>query len=261
MNTTFYKYHGAGNDFIMLDGRGQDFILTKVQIEALCKRHFGIGADGLIVIQDSDVADFHMLYHNADGAEGSLCGNGSRCAIQFVLDLGLVQKSYKFTAADGLHEASIVDGEVRLKMNKVSSWDCIEDDLLIDTGSPHYVKACKEIGHLDVVHEGKKIRYSEAYAKEGVNVNFIEQKDDCLLIRTYERGVENETLACGTGAVAVALASELLNYNLNQPIRVKALGGLLSVEFDFNNNEFTNIYLKGPAVRSFIGTLPESAFS
>ena len=261
MNLRFFKYQGAGNDFIMIDGRDSNVQLSENQVNQLCDRHFGIGADGLIIIREHESADFYMEYYNADGAIGSLCGNGSRCAIMFVADLGLTKEQYVFMAADGLHRASKEKDQVSLEMNKVNSWLSFGENFLIDTGSPHYLIHSQKIASQDMNGLGRQIRYSEEFAEEGVNVNLIEYHEDeqMLSMRTYERGVENETLACGTGALGVALSTVLFKIPVVTPVKIKAPGGLLEVDFKFTGEAFQEIILKGPAKYVFQGTIQVDA--
>ena len=256
----FYKYQGAGNDFILLDNREQAYAsLTTAQVRLLCDRRFGIGADGLMTLDASEDADFAMSYFNADGREGSLCGNGGRCLTAFAAHLGIVRSQARFRAVDGIHEAVLRDqGEVDLKMMDVRKVERGYDTAVLDTGSPHYVKYVDRLDELDVVKEGRKIRYSEQFARDGINVNFVEYGSESLHIRTYERGVEDETLACGTGITAAAIVAA---GNQNQPYRipVRARGGNLEVRFaKKGDQEFTDIWLRGPAVFVYEGkiTLP-----
>ncbi len=254
----FYKYHGTGNDFVMVDGRKKtDEPLTAAQIKNICDRHFGVGADGLIILKEHADAAFEMLYYNADGNLGSMCGNGARCAIAFAYQLGIKKDFYHFKTYDGYHEAEIISpGLIKLRMHDVLKVQHIHADSVLNTGSPHYVKAVSNVKSYDVTTEGKKIRNSEMYSKDGINVNFVEQqKDNKLFVRTYERGVEAETLSCGTGVTASALINA---HNINGFNHVEILtpGGALSVEFMNHQNEyFTEINLIGPAKLVFEGTI------
>lgn len=252
----FYKYHGAGNDFILIDAFSEKEIsLTKNKIKKLCHRRFGIGADGLMILKKHNEFDFEMDYYNSDGSGGTMCGNGGRCIVAFAKKLNLISDYTKFIASDGLHEAYIDDeNTVQLKMNNVKSIEKFEDDYTCYTGSPHYIRFEDEIENKNVYLEGKKIRYSEAFKKEGINVNFIKIEDaKTLSIRTYERGVENETLACGTGAVATALTyAKIINDNKGE-YTIKTKGGTLKVSFNFINNSFTDIWLEGPTEFVFEG--------
>jgi diaminopimelate epimerase len=208
MKIEFHKYQGTGNDFILLDNRENVYgTLTTKQVHFLCSRRFGIGADGLMMLNNKPGFDFEMKYFNADGNEGSMCGNGGRCILKFATMLGIKREKYNFIAADGTHEAEIdLSGEVRLKMKDVKGVEYSYTHYILDTGSPHYVKNVRDVLLVDVVNEGRTIRNSKEFEEKGVNVNFVETlNDDTIYVRTYERGVEDETLSCGTGVVASAL--------------------------------------------------------
>ena len=259
MRTEFFKYQGTGNDFVIIDNRnGHDLKLSKEQIKKLCDRKFGIGADGLMLLNDKPGFDFEMVYYNSDGHEGSMCGNGGRCLIKFADSIGLQKENYRFLATDGEHEARIdTNGIVYLKMNDVDMILNHHGDFLVDTGSPHYVKLVPQLASLDVYKKGREIRYSREFEKEGVNVNFVEQLDepDKIFVRTYERGVENETLSCGTGVTAAAIVCYHNENGFNE-VEVKTLGGRLNVEFDrVEDGKFRNIWLCGPAERVFNGLI------
>lgn len=256
MQMEFYKYQGTGNDFIILDNRnGQYNGLSNEAINRLCNRKFGIGADGLMLLELAEGCDFKMKYHNADGKEGSMCGNGGRCLVQFAKDMGIERTHYRFLAVDGEHEAEIrQDGLIRLKMQDVTGVTDIRGDVVLDTGSPHFIRFVDTVDHVDVFSEGTKIRYSDAYAEEGININFVEQNDNGIRIRTYERGVEDETLSCGTGATAAAIATA--TEDGHQTISVSVQGGSLEIEFNrINPNQFTDVWLIGPASFVFRGTI------
>jgi diaminopimelate epimerase len=257
MKLLFSKYQGTGNDFIIADNRKGDYSsLTKAQIQRLCDRRFGIGADGLMLLNERPGYDFEMKYYNADGKEGSLCGNGSRCMIKFVYHLGLHRDTYKFLASDGVHEAEIdMDGIVSLKMRDVRAIRKFHNDYILDTGSPHYIKLTNHVMELDVYKKGYEIRHSKEFEEEGINVNFVEQTDepDKIIVRTFERGVEDETLSCGTGVTAAALVCYHNENGFNE-VEVKTPGGILSVEFDRIDEKFENIWLCGPAEKVFDGT-------
>lgn len=257
MKTEFYKYQGTGNDFVIIDNRnGHDLKLSIEQVKKLCDRKFGIGADGLMLLNEKPGYDFEMIYYNSDGHEGSMCGNGGRCLIKFAESIGIQKDLYKFVATDGEHEARIdADGIVYLKMNDVDVILNHHGDFMVDTGSPHYVKLVPQLANLDVFKKGREIRYSREFEKEGINVNFVEQLDepDKIFVRTYERGVENETLSCGTGVTAAALVCYHNENGFNE-VEVKTLGGKLNVEFDrIDDGKFRNIWLCGPAERVFNG--------
>jgi diaminopimelate epimerase len=255
MNFIFYKYQGTGNDFIIIDNRNNNIQLTTAQVKKLCNRRFGIGADGLMLLNNKAGYDFEMIYYNADGRESSMCGNGGRCLIKFAYNMGIHKKKYFFTAVDGEHEATVEDdGWVNLKMKNVSGIEKAHyTDSVLDTGSPHYVKNVINLQHYDVVKSGKEIRYSEDYKQNGINVNFVEQNNDAIFVRTYERGVEDETLSCGTGVTAAALVYAHNDNGFNH-VDVKTPGGRLAVEFDKKGeNIFENIWLCGPADFVFKG--------
>ncbi len=251
----FAKYEGAGNDFVIVDAMETPVHLTVAQIQQICDRHFGVGADGMIFIRPAEGADYEMVYHNADGDIGSMCGNGARCAFTFARLKGYVGDTARFVAYDGIHTArSLEGGWVEVSMSDVGDLSKVADDCVLDTGSPHYVRFVTSVEGMDIVEEGRKIRYSERYRDEGINVNFVEVHPDYLRLKTYERGVETRTLACGTGATAVAVAYAEIHGLLNGPIALKADGGDLSVNFRREDNGFTNIVLQGPAKEVFVGT-------
>jgi diaminopimelate epimerase len=233
MTHQFHKYQGTGNDFIIIDNRDNTVSLNKAQIEKLCHRKFGIGADGLMLLQQKQGYDFEMIYYNADGNVGSMCGNGGRCLTQFAFDCGIKKEKYKFIASDGEHESFFAEnGWVHLKMKDVDTIKRYHTDFILNTGSPHYVKSVNDVSKINVFNEGAEIRYSKEFEQDGINVNFVEQTDeDNLFVRTYERGVENETLSCGTGVTASALI------------------------FYHNEVEFNNIWLCGAANFVFKGQI------
>lgn len=261
MESGFSKYHGTGNDFIMIDDRDETFPLDKqFFISHLCDRRFGIGADGLILIREHPDLDFRMVYFNADGKEGSLCGNGGRCAVAFAHKLGMCDASTRFQAIDGIHDAELVRPDhIRLHMPPVSGVTRHEDHCLLDTGSPHYCIFASGLDEMDVYHSGRKIRYGKDFNEEGINVNFIQQEAEKLFVRTYERGVENETYSCGTGVVASAICAALndkTDKTDKTAFRVRTLGGELSVTFRQKGPDtFEDIILEGPATFVFSGTL------
>ncbi len=258
MKLNFFKYQGTGNDFILVDNRQNNISITTEQIRQLCDRRFGIGADGLMLLQEKTGYDFEMKYFNADGREGSMCGNGARCMIKFVYHLGIHRDKYKFLAVDGVHEAEIdIDGIVALKMKDVRTIKKFHNDFIVDTGSPHYIKLVTHVMDMDIYKKGYEIRHSKEFEDEGINVNFVEQTDepDKIIVRTYERGVEDETLSCGTGVTAAALVCYHNENGFNE-VEVKTCGGMLSVEFDrVDEDRFENIWLCGPAEKVFGGTI------
>ncbi len=259
MQIKFHKYQGTGNDFILIDNRQNNIELNTQQIAQLCDRRFGIGADGLILLELEPGFDFRMVYFNADGNQSSMCGNGGRCITAYAQHLGMIQNSARFLAIDGAHEALIAaDGMVSLKMQEVKQIEAGDDFFYLNTGSPHYVKAVENLKNYNVFEEGKKIRYNERFAEEGTNVNFIEKTDDTLFVRTYERGVEDETFSCGTGVTAAALVAALTGISTGKNnCLIKTLGGDLEVTFEkVLDRNFYNIWLKGPAVMVFEGSIP-----
>ena len=257
MNINFYKYQGAGNDFILIDNRKLRFNHEKPDvISKLCNRRFGIGGDGLMLLQEKNGFDFEMVYYNADGKPSSMCGNGGRCIVAFAKDLGVISSETSFLAVDGPHYAKIseIGDWVSLQMIDVSLVESDQDAFVLNTGSPHYVTCKSDLNDLNVFEEGRKIRYNDTYSTEGINVNFVEDHGDHYFVRTYERGVEDETYACGTGVTAVALAmAKQKNQTglINTPVKV--LGGNLNIRFNYDGNQFTNIFLEGPAKFVFKG--------
>jgi diaminopimelate epimerase len=257
MQIEFYKYQGTGNDFIIMDNRDKRYdSLTRQQVAFLCDRRFGIGADGLMLLNTHPDYDFEMKYYNSDGRESTMCGNGGRCLTQFAFDIGIDKTSFSFLAVDGPHEANINEKVVALKMNDVNQVRHDHGDYILNTGSPHYVQFTNDVMHLDVYKKGKEIRHNKEFEKEGINVNFVEQTEltDRIIVRTYERGVEDETFSCGTGVTAAALVSAHNDSGFNR-VEVKTKGGLLSVEYEKKGDTFKNIWLSGPAVKVFSGTI------
>jgi diaminopimelate epimerase len=258
MKLEFSKYQGTGNDFVILDNRERIYNhLTTEQVKFICDRRFGIGADGLMLLNKKANYDFEMKYYNADGNESSMCGNGGRCLVKFARHAGIHKNKYVFAAIDGEHKAEIdVDGTVRLKMVNVKEVETHGTHSILDTGSPHYVKRSINVDAINIVENGRAIRYSAVFEKEGINVNFVEPiSNDSIYVRTYERGVENETLSCGTGVTASALVFAHNDNGFNR-VEVETPGGHLSVEFDkFDNQHFENIWLCGPAEFVFKGEI------
>lgn len=259
-NLTFYKYQGTGNDFIMIDNRQSKLqdILTEKQIQKLCDRRFGIGADGLILLTEKENYDFQMIYYNSDGRESSMCGNGGRCITAFAKQMGIEKEKYHFLAIDGEHEAQILDNqEVKLKMGKPHSFRMIDtNEMWIHTGSPHYVQLCEEkVENLNVYEMGKAIRYNEEFKAEGTNINFVNiLEKGKLKVRTYERGVEAETLSCGTGVSACAYCYIIWN-NSVKSVDINTLGGDLCVEVERFQQENEAVYLIGAATFVFEGEI------
>lgn len=259
MKIHFRKYQAAGNDFILIDNRSAEYSLSRQEIGRICDRRFGVGADGLMLIEKDPELDFKLIYYNSDGSQ-SLCGNGSRAAVHFASTLGLVNGRTSFNAYDGEHSAQILEsGLIRLRMNDVNSMDSKGEDYFVNTGSPHHVRFVRSVRDYPVIDEGRKTRYDEQYQPGGTNVNFVELMDDnAIFVRTYERGVEDETLSCGTGVVAAALAATFKGYT--SPVRVEATGGELTVEFKSGQpagqgGAFVDIFLIGPAKMVFEGFL------
>ena len=258
MNVEFFKYQGTGNDFIMLNGinNPEYLLLDKAQVKSLCDRRFGIGADGLIILASSNKADFKMIYFNSDGGESTMCGNGGRCIAQFAFDQDIVSTTMIFEAIDGLHDAVVNQAgkTVELHMIDVIEFKQVDDGIfVIDTGSPHYIKFDPNFDDVEIVEFGRKVRYSEAFSADGINVNLSTYVDDKLHVKTYERGVEDETYSCGTGVTAAALcASQYLDLKTSK-VNVQSKGGDLSVKFEKQGNGFTNIWLCGPATFVFKG--------
>ncbi|MFB9119749.1 diaminopimelate epimerase [Bergeyella porcorum] len=248
----FYKYQGTGNDFVMIDNRDLSFPKQQSIIAQLCDRRFGIGADGLILLETDPETDFKMVYYNADGNESTMCGNGGRCLVAFANFLKVFDGQCTFNAIDGLHEAEINNGLVKLKMIDVENISKDGEDSVLNTGSPHFVKYVEDVEHFEVYQQGKAIRNSEQYRKEGINVNFVETlSDDEIFVRTYERGVEDETYSCGTGATASALT--FLQDKNKEMVKVKVLGGNLKIYAEQQGGTFRNIWLEGPAQQVFKG--------
>ena len=261
MNVNFFKYQGTGNDFILIDNR--EGVIQKKHYRYFslwCDRHFGIGADGLILLQRAEGYDFQMKYFNSDGRESTMCGNGGRCIIQFASDLGIIQKKCSFMAIDGPHSGEVISRGVTLRMSDVKGLLSHSDSSFsLDTGSPHYVRLVKGVKHFDVERKGRAIRHSRAYRESGINVNFAEWQNNLLHVRTYERGVESETLSCGTGVVASALVwSFIQKWPRGKRLRleIETTGGPLQVRFmRRGEDEWTEIDLTGPAKRVFSGQL------
>lgn len=259
MNIKFYKYQGAGNDFVLIDGRDTSIKnLDTKAVAHLCDRRFGIGADGLMFLLNSDDYDFEMVYHNADGNMGSMCGNGGRCIVAFAKHLGIFDTETNFLAVDGPHYAKIsAEGNwVELQMIDVDTVNLDADAFVLNTGSPHYVKEVTGLETMDVYTEGYNIRNNETYKTNGINVNFVEKKPDHLFVRTFERGVEDETYACGTGVTAVAMAMAKKQNQIGQVVTpVVVLGGNIEINFSYDGEKFTDVFLCGPAEKVFEGEI------
>jgi diaminopimelate epimerase len=244
----------------MIDGRAAESRhFTASVIHRLCHRRFGIGADGLIILQDSKDFDFTMRYYNSDGKEGTMCGNGGRCITAFAAKLGIIEGQTTFEGIDGMHQAYLLaDGEIRLKLGDVADIEKLEDGYLLDTGSPHYVSFVRELEQMDVAREGYKLRHDNRFGHGGVNVNFVElgKEPGEIMVRTFERGVEGETWSCGTGVTAAAITTSSYTQTDIQSYQVHTRGGRLEVTFKAQSKkEFTDIYLKGPASHVYDGTI------
>ena len=265
MQLEFYKYQGTGNDFVMVDNRSEFFPKENTQLIAnLCDRRFGIGGDGLILLENDTIApnlamttDFKMVYYNSDGNQSSMCGNGGRCLVAFAKKLNIIENETTFIATDGLHHATIGDdGLVSLQMIDVDQVKVSSDYVFLNTGSPHHVQLVDDLENYNIRENGAAIRYGDLYGKTGSNINFVKQIDDTTFsLRTYERGVEDETLSCGTGATAVAIAMNVLGKTNASEIDLNVEGGKLVVSFDKKEEQFTNVFLKGPAEFVFKGTI------
>ncbi len=257
MKIAFHKYQGTGNDFVMIDDRSETFPTTNKKLIAhLCDRKMGIGADGVILIQNHSRVDFNMIYFNPDGSK-SLCGNGSRCAIAFAKALGIIGDQTEFETTDGIHDAFIEGDIIHFHLYDVGSITSHFKDWFINTGSPHHIQLVENVNETDIIKIGREIRESAHYSPAGTNVNFIEKTSGVIKVRTYERGVEDETLSCGTGVTACALVASLLNYE--SPVSIETKGGNLTVSYTVTDDQsFENIYLAGPAKKVFEGTVEVS---
>lgn len=249
----FYKYQGTGNDFVITS---DSYSLSTEQITTLCDRKYGIGADGVILMKKESNLDFDMIYYNADGSE-SFCGNGSRCAVMLAKHLGWIENECSFNSNDGGHTATINEDLVSLQMHDVDMVLVEDDGYILNTGSPHYISYVESLDNIDIIADAHAIRYNETFTETGINVNFLESKNGVLHIRTYERGVENETLSCGTGVTAAAIAHYLEKESTHKKFTQKLLtkGGALSVSFEKKKQSFENIWLTGPAVRVYEGDI------
>ena len=259
MEINFYKYQGTGNDFVIIDNRDNKLPKNDTKLIAhLCDRKFGIGADGCMFLElpMKKGDDFTMVYFNADGNQSTMCGNGGRCLVAFAKHLGIVEKSANFTAIDGPHDATISNGLVKLGMQNVSTINSDKNHWFLDTGSPHHVQSVDNLSDFDVFTQGRNIRRGAPYYEKGTNVNFVEQiNNDSFTVRTYERGVEDETLSCGTGVTAVAIAMHSANKTKAEKVNIKTPGGNLTISFKKTDNGYENVYLEGPATQVFKGTI------
>ncbi len=258
MNIQFTKYHGTGNDFVIIDDREESFdVNDSTLINKMCSRRFGIGADGLILLRNIEGYDFEMVYFNSDGNQSSMCGNGGRCIVHFAHSLGIFENECSFLAIDGPHEALVLEAgnKIKLKMGDVDHISQDGEALVLDTGSPHYVVRVDEVLNVNVKEEGASIRYSDKYAKDGINVNFLECRANDIHVATYERGVEDETYSCGTGVTAAAIAiHEIDPDGYLSPVSIHTKGGELQVYFEKGKNgKYSNVWLEGPAIPTFEG--------
>lgn len=258
MEILFYKYHGTGNDFIMIDNRDDVFPKNNTKLVAqLCDRRFGIGGDGLILLENDVSSDFKMIYYNSDGNPSSMCGNGGRCIVALAEKLGIIDAETVFAATDGLHHATIEsDGTIALQMKDVDRIVANSKYAFLDTGSPHHIEMVDNLRNIDIKRDGSKIRYSDLYGSSGSNVNFVKQEgEDTFSVRTYERGVEDETLSCGTGVTAVAIAMYETGRTKSEKVRLNVEGGTLEVIFSKSKGKYKNVFLKGPATFVFEGKI------
>jgi diaminopimelate epimerase len=255
MSISFSKYQSTGNDFVLIDNREGNFPIDNTAlVHKICDRKFGVGADGLILLETSATTDFTMKYYNADGSLGSFCGNGSRAVVRFAQSLGLIENSARFEAYDGLHEAIIKDNLIQIKMADVQNGRQLLNGTFIDTGSPHYIEFVENLDKIDVVQQGRAVRNSAVFQPDGSNINYVEKSGQGKIrVRTYERGVENETLSCGTGATAAAISAAIAGLGNN--IAISTLGGDLKVWFEQNDSGYHNIWLEGPTEKVFSGEL------
>ncbi len=253
----FDKYQGTGNDFVMIDNRSYTYLTRNdtEQIKLICDRRFGVGADGLILLQQKEDYDFEMVYFNADGRESTMCGNGGRCIVAFARKLGIIENKCRFWAIDGAHEAFINSNQwVELKMNDVTMIERGDDFFILNTGSPHYVVFVEDLSDINVHESGQMIRYSRRFNEEGINVNFVEKTAEGIIVATYERGVEGETLSCGTGVTAAAIASHLNgDFPAKNRVDIETKGGKLQVKLRKHQETFQDIWLCGPAINVFSG--------
>lgn len=257
MKFEFHKYQGTGNDFVLIDDRAHRFDTEDQDlIAAICDRRFGVGADGLILLRDHPDLDFEMVYFNSDGAPSSMCGNGGRCIVRFAASLGLVGEEVAFMAVDGPHNARVTDEVITLQMGDVTTVKKVDTQVFLDTGSPHHVQWVDDVAKYAVVKEGRRIR-NQVYGKPGANVNFVEVLDATKVkVRTYERGVEDETLSCGTGVTAVAIAMHATGKTQESSVAIVTPGGELKVDFRHTENGYTDVWLTGPAQSVFKGQWP-----
>ena len=256
MKFKFSKYQANGNDFIIFKNFSQNFPKKQITVKELCSRRFGIGADGVIFIENCEESDFKMVYYNSDGRLGSFCGNGARCSAKFASDEKIISNQTNFMAYDGIHQCKIDKNMVHLSMKSIVDIKKVRGDIIIDSGSPHYIKIVQNVRKVNVLENGRKIRNDKLFGSEGINVNFVQIKsNNKYIIRTYERGVENETLSCGTGATAVAVAMHYSNKTSSNKIEINSKGGMLRVEFNENEKKYNDIFLIGLVRKIFVGEI------
>jgi len=259
MNIRFYKYQGTGNDFILIDNRRLGLPHhTQELFEKWCARRFGIGADGLIFLEEEEGYDFRMVYFNSDGGLSSMCGNGGRCIVKFAQDLGIIGNEAHFIAVDGPHNAKIKDGIVALKMQDVEGVESMDGDFYLQTGSPHFVRFKKqELESIDLLKEAHEVRYNERFKAEGTNINLVKDNGDHLDVRTYERGVEDETYSCGTGVTAVAIVNHICSPSAQSYVqKIETKGGSLEVRlYKESDSIYREVWLCGPAEYVYQGEL------
>ncbi len=258
MKLSFYKYQATGNDFVLIDNRsGKMPAQAPTLYKKLCDRRFGIGGDGVLLLEQNPSYDFYMRYFNADGQLSSMCGNGGRCIVHWAYHHQVISQDTEFEAYDGVHRAQMEENDIiALEMQPVEDWELTGEACVMDTGSPHYITFVKDVSQLDVNEKGRQIRESDPYKSEGINVNFVQYREDDLYVRTYERGVEEETYSCGTGVVASALSAVIYgNVPLDSPITIQTRGGRLKVYYEKQNQSFKNIWLVGPAVNVYKGEI------
>ena len=259
MEIQFYKYHGTGNDFILIEDKTGSIHLSQAAIAGICHRRFGIGADGLIILRPHETLDFDMVYYNSDGRTSSMCGNGGRCITRFAFDKGWIGEKCRFHAIDGEHHARVTGEDIDLGMNDVKMVESFDNDLVMDTGSPHYIRFVDQLDDIDLISIARGIRYNDHFKDEGINVNLVVAGKGELEMRTYERGVEDETWSCGTGMVAAAIAlSE--KHSSESPVVVKTRGGVTRIEFQKAEGGYTDIHLIGPAEFLFSGVINTDQF-
>ena len=255
MKLKFEKYESGGNDFVLIDNRKNNYNLTSHQIKNICNRNFGVGSDGLIILKKSTIADIKMIYYNSDGRLSTLCGNGTRCLFSFSLSLGIIEKSAKIETSEGVYSATISNRNlVSLKMKNIDDIILFDNKAYLNSGSPHHVELTKDLDKIPVKTMGASIRFSERYSPKGTNVNFCNKiSEKKFIVRTYERGVEDETLSCGTGATAVAIAVHAMGLTTQNEIFIQTRGGELIISFEISETGYKNIFLEGPTRFVFKG--------